>query len=158
VAKALRYKLFGIGKMPPALAEAAARDEVLVAAEGVSIKQTIHALKMKRASVRHGVQLLVGSLVMLPDELLLSVGNLVIVNAEWRDTVPGGQQLTLAEDGVRLTCDVASLVDDGSGSVEAHFRLALTPSLLAQLPANTSVPVFNFGPALLNRWKSDWSR
>jgi hypothetical protein len=39
----LRYRLFGIGKMPPALKETADRPDVLLAAEGVSVR---HSLRM----------------------------------------------------------------------------------------------------------------
>ena len=83
---------------------------------------------------------------------------MVIVDADWRQTAPDGQPVTVAENGIRLRCDVATLIDDATGSIEAHYRLALAPTVLVQLPGAMSMPVTNAGPGLLNRWKENWSR
>jgi hypothetical protein len=98
---ALRHRLFGAGKLPPALAEAAVHPGALIAAEGVPVRETVDRLKMPHVSVRHGVRLLVGGLVLAPDRLLLSVGRFPIVNTDLREPARGGAALTLAEGGLR---------------------------------------------------------
>jgi hypothetical protein len=157
--KAFRYRVFGTGKMPPALREAAAHPGVLIAAEGVPIREMVDRLKMPRASVRHGVRLLVGALVLAPDRLLLSVGKFPIVNTDLREPARGGAALTLGEDGLRIDLDVARVMEGASGSVAVHYRVALVPAILAQLPASgVRVSIANAGPSLLNGWKRRWAR
>jgi hypothetical protein len=159
VTTALRYRLFGIGKMPPALREASEDPGVLLVAEGVSIKQSVRSLRMPRASVNRGVKLLVGSVVFLPGRLLASVARHVILDTEFAPDAEGDQQITVAEDGIRIAFDVATVIDGGSGSVDVHFRIPLTSSVTAQLPSTPcAVSLSNALPALLNGWKGSWSR
>ena len=156
--RALRHRLYGAGKMPPALRDAAAHPGVLIAAEGVPIREMVDRLKMPRASVRHGVRLLVGALVLAPDRLLLSVGKFPIVNTDLREPARGGAALTLGEDGLRIALDVARLMEGGSGSVVVHYRIALAPTVLAQLPAPASGSRSPTPPGLLDGWKRRWRR
>jgi hypothetical protein len=159
VGRALRYRLFGTGKMPPALAQAAADSRVLLAVEGVSVKQSVSSLRMRRASVSQGSKLLVGSLVLLSDRVLASVGDDQIVDAELRGEAKGGSTLTLAHDGVRMSIDVASLVDGASGSMELHYRLDLDATVLEALAARAaSVELAEAAPALLRGWAGTWAR
>jgi hypothetical protein len=159
VAKALRYHLFGIGKMPPPLREAAAENEALLAAEGISLKQTVDGLKIPRASVRHGVKLLVGSVVILPNRLMLGVGKHVIVDAAIDPTTQAPATLTLAEDGIRISFDVANVINGGSGAMEVQYRLRLSSAVLGQLRTmSLCATISNPGPGLLNGWKGTWAR
>jgi hypothetical protein len=154
----LRYRLFGIGKMPPELKAAAARPDVLLAAEGISIKQTVDRLKIPRASVRHGTRLEVGAAVLLPDRLLLSVRSRVILDTGFNGG-SGGQALTLSADGPQISFDVASVVDGGSGSVTVQYRVELSERVLAQLPAGTcNVSLTDANAALLKGWKGSWAK
>jgi hypothetical protein len=156
---ALRHRLFGAGKMPPALREAAAHSGVLIAAEGVPIRETVDRLKMPRASVRHGVRLLVGAVVLAPDRLLLSVGKFPIVNTDLREPARTGAALTLNADGLRISLDAGRVIEGASGLVVVHYRLRLARTILAELPADgVRVSVANAAPSLLNGWKRRWAR
>jgi hypothetical protein len=159
VSTALRYRLFGMGKMPAGLADAAAGSEVLFSAEGISVKQTVTGLKMARASVPSGTKLLIGALVVAPERLLASLGSHPIVDTFLRETDTGDATLTLAQDGVRITLNVADVLDGASGTVEIHYRVALDPPTLAGLPSHPCpVSLTNAAPALLNGWKGVHSR
>lgn len=156
---ALRYRLFGLGKMPPELKAAAARPGVLLAAEGVSIKQTVEQLKIPRASVARGTRLEVGAIVLLPDRLLLSVRSRVILDADLRHGGSGEHSLTLTPNGPRVSFDVASVVAGGSGSVTVHYRVKLTDQALARLPDGTvDVSLMSVEQALLKGWKGTWAK
>ena len=145
--------------MPPELKAASARPDVLLAAEGVSIRQTVDRLKIPRASVNHGMRLEVGAAVLLPDRLLLSVRSRVILDTDFRDGGSGGQSLTLSADGPQISFDVASVVDGGSGSVVAQYRFELAEQILTQLPATTcNVSLKNADQALLKGWKGSWAK
>jgi hypothetical protein len=157
--RALRYRLFGIGKMPPELKAAAARPDVLLAAEGVSIKQTVDRLKIPRASVRHGTRLEVGAAVIVPDRLMLSIRSRVILDTDLRHAGSGAQKLTLSAEGAQIMFDVASVVDGGSGSVTVQYRVVLSERVLAQLPAGTcNVSLSDANAALLKGWKGSWAK
>ena len=156
---ALRYRLFGIGKMPPLLKQAAAGSDVLVAAEGVSVRETVEALKMPRASVGHGSKLIVGSVVVLPDRLLAAVGQHVILDTGFKPVDGADQTLAVAPDGLRISFDVAAVLEHGSGSAEVHYRLPLEETVLARLPVTTCpVSLCNAQPALLKGWQGSRSR
>jgi hypothetical protein len=156
---ALRHRLFGAGKLPSALAEAAIHPGVLIAVEGVPVRETVDRLKMPHVSVRLGVRLLVGGVVLAPDRLLLSVGRFPIVNTDLREPARAGAALTLAEDGLRIRLDVARIMQGASGSVVVHYRVRLAPIVLAQVPGEgVRVSVANAGPSLLDGWRRRWAR
>jgi hypothetical protein len=152
VRKALRYRLFGMGKMPEKLKDAAAGQDVVLAAEGLPVWNRVQSLRIPGATVGTGARSAAGSIVILPGRLLASVGTHVIL-----DTVlppdSGKQELAISGDGVRITFDVASVLRGGTGSVEVHYKLALDETVLSQL-ATASGPVSLAGavPALLNPW------
>ncbi len=158
MAKALRYRLLGMGKMPQELKAASISADVLIAAEGLSLKQTVDELMIPRASVRHGVKMLVGSVVVLPNQLLLSAGTSVIVDTRLEPQPEAAAALRFDHNGIRVTFDVASVVGGGSGSVELHYRLALSASLLARLPPAPFGASIAHPAGLLNGWKGQWAR
>jgi hypothetical protein len=156
--KAMRYRLFGIGKTPPALKDAAAGSGVPVAVEGVSVRESVRSLRMARASVAQGTKLLVGSVVVRHDRLLASVSAYPIVDTDFGQPNRADSTLSLAEDGVRVTFEVASVLASGSGSVEVHYRLPLDATVLAQLPSiSCPVSLSNAVPALLKGWRGSWA-
>jgi hypothetical protein len=152
VRKALRYRLFGMGKMPEKLKAAAAGPDVVLAAEGLPVSNHVQALRIPGATVGTGVRSAAGSLVILPGRLLASIGTHVIMDTA---LPPGGgkQELVLSSDGVRIAFDVASVLRGGTGSVEVHYKLALDETVLSQLPAASGpVSLADAVPALLNPW------
>lgn len=155
---ALRYRLFGAGKMPPALREASGGG-VLVGAEGISVKETVTALRMPRASVAHGAKLLVGSVVVRPDRVLTAIGDRVVVDSALHDADRPTARLSLAEDGVRIGFDVADVLEGGAGTVEVHYRVGISAASLAGLPALAcAVELLEAVPALLQGWKGTHAR
>lgn len=155
--KALRYRLFKMGKMPQSLADVAAGDGVLLASEGLPVRNRVHSLQMPGARVSGGVRTASGAIVIMPGRLLASIGRYVIVDTDFRPSA-GKQTLELSADGVRIKLDVASVLASGSGTVEVHYRLPLDEHLLSQLPT-TSLPVTlsHAAQALLNPWQGNWS-
>ena len=132
--KALRYRLFRVGRMPPRLKAAAAAPEVLLAAEGISVRAHSRSVRLPALRSGRGVVLLAGSLVILPDRLLAGIGSAVVLDTGFGGPGTDGQELTLSPDGARLKLEVMTVYADGAGSVELHFREPLEPAVLAQVP------------------------
>jgi hypothetical protein len=151
VRKALRYRLFGIGKMPETLHAAAAGSDVLVASEGLPVRNHVHALKVPGARVSSGVRTASGAIVILPRRLLASIGKYVVIDTDFSQR--GEQQLAIDGDGLRITFDVATVMRNGSGSVEVRYRLPLDAGVLSRLPATEfAAKLSNASLALLNPW------
>jgi hypothetical protein len=51
VRKAIRYRLFGMGKMPELLRNAAAAGDVVLAAEGLPVRNRVTSLRISGATV-----------------------------------------------------------------------------------------------------------
>ena len=149
---ALRYRLFGMGKMPSALKDASTLSPVLLASEGVSVKQSVQSLKLSRASVSRGTKLLIGSVVLLPSRVLLSVGSHTIVDCGI-DADTGPATLSLASDGLRLVFDVHAATRQGSGTVALHYRVSVPAAVLDACPKSVAVAVREVRPALLSGWQ-----
>ena len=159
MAKALRYRLFGMGKMPDALKEAAASPDVVLADEGLVVHNRVASLRMPGARVSGGVRTASGAVVILPGRLLASIGTYVIVDTGLDDKGEAGGQhvLTLAEDGVRIRFEVATVLRQGSGTVNVNYKLPLDPSVLARLPARElHVTLSHAAEAFLNPWRGSY--
>jgi hypothetical protein len=141
---------------PQDLAAAAAGPDVLVACEGLPVRNRVRSLRIPGARISAGVRTASGAIVILPDRLLASIGRWVILDCDLggRD---GQQQLELSADGMRISFDVAS-VAGGSGTVEVQYRVALDASVLSALPA-TSFPVTlsHAVEALINPWRGSYA-
>ena len=158
MATALRYRLFGMGKMAPELREVASGPGVLVSAEGVSVRQTVDQLKIPRASVNHGTKLVVGAIVLLEARLMLSVGKRVWLDTALHTAGDEGSALTFRTDGIMIALEVARLVKGGSGRVNMRYRHALSDDVLAMLPGTScDLPPAALSPRLLDGWKGTWS-
>jgi hypothetical protein len=158
VSKALRYRLFGSGKMPQLLRDAAASASALVAEEGISVKESARGLRLPRRRIGVGSRLLVGSLVILPGRLLAAIGERPFLDTDLRAAENANASLALAADGVRISFDVADIEARASGSVELHFKLAIEPTILASLPAAACpVALADAYPALLASWGGNYS-
>jgi hypothetical protein len=158
VSKALRYRLFGSGKMPQVLRDAAASASALVAEEGISVKESARGLRLPRRRIGVGSRLLVGSLVILPGRLLAAIGDRPFLDTNLPAAENANASLALATDGVRISFEVADIEARGSGSVELHFRLAIGPTTLASLPAAACpVALTDAYAALLASWGGNYS-
>lgn len=134
--KALRYRLFGIGRMPHALTKRTGPSALLSEA-GISIKATSRAVRLPGLRSGGSLTLLIGAAVVLPDRVLLSVVNDVIVDADLRATEKTGHTLAFTEKGLVLVLDVGTLVAEGKGTVTLTYRLDLDATTLAGLPSHT---------------------
>jgi len=156
VKKALRYRLFGMGKMPDALTTAAASGDVLVASEGLPVHNHVRDLKIQGARVSNGVRTASGAIVIRPGRLLASIGRYVIVDSDF--SPHGRQRLAIDGDGLRVTFDVATVISGGSGSVEVRYKLPLDTAVLGQLPATEfAVALSHASAALLNPWLGSYA-
>jgi hypothetical protein len=146
-----------MGKMPDALQAAAAGGDVLVASEGLPVRNDVRALKIPGAKASNGVRTASGAIVLLPGRILASIGKYVILDTDFTDR-DGTQRLTISRDGVLITFDVSSVLSDGVGSVEVRYRMPLDESILSHLPATEcSVALSNAAAALLNPWRGNYS-
>jgi hypothetical protein len=158
VSKALRYRLFGSGKMPQLLRDAAESASPLVAEEGISVKESARGLRLPRVRIGVGSRLIVGSLVILPGRLLAAIGDRTFLDTDMRPAENANASLALAADGVRISFEVPDIEARGSGSVEIHFRLAIEPTTLASLPtAAFPVALMDAYAALLASWGGNYS-
>jgi hypothetical protein len=137
MAKALRYRLFGMGKMPHKLKAAAASPDVVLADEGLVVHNRVQSLQMPGARVGGGVRTASGAVVILPGRLLASIGPHVVVDTGFEEQGEAGGKhlLTLADDGMLISFDVASVLSQGSGTVDVKYKLPLDSSVLARMPA-----------------------
>jgi len=116
------------------------------------VRSHVSGFEIPGAKVGTDVRSASGSVVILPGRLLASIGTHVIVDTDFRPD-GGGQKLELAEDGVRIRFDVASVLARGAGSVEVHYRLPLDATVLSRVPAASGqVVLSNAVVALLNPW------
>src|SRR5260370_5936487 len=106
-----------MGKMRAALRAAAEGADVLLASEGLPVHNHVRSLRIPRARVGVGVRTASGALVIMPGRLLASIGTYVIVDTRF-GADGGNQELAVAEDGVRIRFDVATVLSAGTGSVE----------------------------------------
>jgi hypothetical protein len=158
MSKALRYRLFGTGKMPQLLRDASADAAPLVAEEGISVKESVRSLRLPRARVGVGSRLLVGSLLVLPGRVLAAIGDRTFLDTDLRPAENANASLALAADGVRISFDVADIEHRASGSVEVHFRLTIESTALAALPtAACPVALTDAYAALLASWGGNYS-
>jgi hypothetical protein len=127
-------RLLGIGKLPPALATAAADPAALLVLEGGRATTRGKLKTSQRYSSgfisRHGA-----GLVVLPDRFLLSVGRHVVVDERPGVDAPGAASTVVRVDeaGVHVHIDVAAAVG-GTGQVDIELRTAMPPHVLAALP------------------------
>ena len=143
--------------MPDALQAASTGANVLIAGEGLPVRNHVRSLKIPGARISNGVRTASGAIVLLPDRMLASIGKYVILDTDFTDR-GGGQRVVVDGTGVLVTFDVASVVTGGAGSVEVRYRLPLDATILSQLPATEcSVALSNAAAALLNPWQGSYS-
>jgi hypothetical protein len=146
-----------MGKMPEALAAAAASSDVILACEGLPVWNRVWSLRIPGAKVGGGSRSASGAIVILPSRLLASVGKYPIVDSAF-GAEGGSQELTLSSDGVRIKFEVATVLPGGTGTMQLYFRVPLDESLLGQLPTMAfSVTLSHAAEALLYPWHGSYA-
>jgi hypothetical protein len=120
--KALAYRLFRVGKMPPALQAIAAAGGVLVAGEGASIRFDSRGLRMPGRYTSRGVRLHVGAVVLTGDRIALSLGRQPVLDNPYGTDTSGPLTVTADADGVHLHLDIAAAVPGGGGTLDISVR------------------------------------
>src|ERR1700730_14020359 len=137
--------------MPAELRQATAGSTVL-AAEGISVKESVRGLRLPRARVSTGSSLRVGSLVVAPGRRLAAIGSRKILDTGHQDASAPRATLECGADGLRLKLDIADIVDGGVGSLEVHYRLALDAAAPCPLAATGIGVALTDAEALLIPW------
>jgi hypothetical protein len=153
VGTALRYRLFRIGKMPPALRTASNSADVLRTAEGVSVKISGRSIALPGVRSGRSLQLAVGSIVLSPSRLLAAVGAWVILDTGFVGMPDTGHTVAFSEEGMHLHVSVPKVYQGGRGTFDLQFRVNLDQSALARLPSTTLAVRLPEGIApLVRRW------
>ncbi len=149
-AKALRYRLFKVGRMPETLKQAS--PGAIVAEEGIPVRANSRSVRLPGLRTGRGVNLLTpGSLVIHSDRVLAAVGKNVIVDSPVPAAGGEGQTLNAAADGIRIAIDIKSVFAPGAGSVELRFGLPLEPAVLASVPTGP-IELSDVVPVLIRNW------
>ncbi len=139
---AWRYRLFKTGRMPEALKQAASGPDVVLAAEGISLRVRGHSLMLPGIRYHSSTNLAVGAVVVSSRRLIASVGHWLLVDAAL-GTGEDPHRVTFADDGVHLFPDVPTLFPEGSGEMEFHWCADLAATQLASLssdPCSVALP------------------
>jgi hypothetical protein len=121
VKKALMYRLFRAGRMPPQLRELAARG-ALVSDEGVSIKVAARSLRAPGRYVSRGVSLRVGAIVMTADRVAMSIGKHLVLDASYAPSGDGPVTCSTDAEGIHIHLDVVAAGAGTSGTVDFTVR------------------------------------
>jgi hypothetical protein len=135
VATAWRYRLFRIGKMPPALRTASHSADVLSEAEGISVKISGRSIALPGVRSGRSLELAVGSIVLSPGRLLAAVGAWVILDTGFVAIPDTGHTVALSPEGMHLHVSVPEVYEGGRGTFDLQFRVSLDQSVLLQLPS-----------------------
>lgn len=147
----IRYKLFGIGKLPDDLREAVEREGVLHLYEGVPVHFRF-AGSIPGMVSSGNTRTYSGALAITKDRVL---GTLSVIpkhagralDARWNAPpdapIPGAEarrcggpiEVTIDANGVSMHLDVARVDASWQGEFSLHYDLAFSPEELAELPA-----------------------
>jgi len=132
--KTLRYRWFGIGKMPEALRARLDPEGLLFFTEGISVK--VRARARTPGARSHSVSLKCGAFAVTRSRLVATVSRRKVVDLPL--AAPGGSDgaasLRLEADGLHLSVDVGRAHPEGEGTIDLHFREELSAELLASFP------------------------
>lgn len=138
----LRYKLFGIGKLPDDLRAAVEAEGLLHAYEGVPVEYAfsgeLPGLVVRGTNTRSYS----GALAITRRRIL---GTLSVVpklagralDHEWSATKPGPLKVTIDERGVAMAIDLADVDPGWSGHLSLRYELAFSVAELAEIPTTT---------------------
>jgi len=139
--------------MPPALRSAATAGDVVMAAEGVSVKISGRSIALPGVRAGRSVNLNAGSIVLSRDRIRASVGAWVVLDSSFGEDAQNGHTVTFAADGVHVHLEVPEIYEGGRGTFALHFRIDLDQSVLAALPSTPRAVRVPDGIApLLRNW------
>ncbi|MET3803835.1 hypothetical protein ABIB25_000821 [Nakamurella sp. UYEF19] len=147
---AIRFRLFHAGRYPTEWTQAASEPGVLLAQEGIPVTSISTALRLPGRNRTSGRRKLVGSLVIRPDHLRVSLGPLILSDHRLDATgtaaaIDSGTGTThaavvyLEPAGVRIHIEVAHLVHPGGGTAEIVYHAPLGPEVLGRLVSQSCV-------------------
>jgi hypothetical protein len=144
----LRYKLFGIGKLPDEMRSAVENEGVLHLYEGVSVAYEFSGKLPGLIVGGTNTRSYSGALALTKRRIL---GTLSVVpklegqaiNHEWSATASGPLKVTIDERGVLMKLDLADVDAEWIGHLSLHYELTFSPDELKDIPVTTfslSVP------------------
>jgi hypothetical protein len=133
--KSLGYRLFRAGRMPAALATAAAGGGVLLADEGVPVKFSSRGLRAPGRYTARGVRLHVGAIVLTSTRVMVSIGRSVILDCAYGPATPAPLSLTVDAEAVHLRLDVGAALPGGGGTIDITVRAEVTDAVVAGRPS-----------------------
>lgn len=135
----LRYRLFGIGKLPDALRATAETEGILHLFEGVPVRLKFVGRVPGLVGLGTDIRTYSGAVVFTGKRILASLsgtskyGNKAL-DVPWDTGTDGPLTLTINEQGIFLYLDVAKVNPEWSGELSFHYRLSLSQEELAALP------------------------
>jgi hypothetical protein len=144
----LRYKLFGIGKLPDEMRAAVENEGALHVYEGVPVAYRFSGKLPGLVVGGTNTRSYSGALALTRRRIL---GTLSVVpklagraiDHEWTAQESGPLRVTIDESGVLLEVNLADVDPEWSGHLALHYELTFSPEELTQLPArafSVSVP------------------
>ena len=131
-------RLFGIGKLPADLHAQVEAEGLLYLADYVAVTRrfggTIPGVRLP-----HSVASYVGSLALTSERVLATVSMLPklagpTVDARWDAPQTGAAKVEISSTGVQVDVDVSEVDKKFSGQLSLHYKVALSPDVLAGLP------------------------
>lgn len=138
----LRYKLFGIGKLPDEMRAAVEKEGVLHVYEGVPVAYEFSGKLPGLVVVGTNTRSYSGALALTKRRIL---GTLSVVpklagraiDHEWTATDSGPLEVTIDEHGLLMKVDLAKVDDEWSGHLSLHYALTFSAEELNELPARS---------------------
>ncbi len=132
--KALLYRLFGVGKLPAAAAQALAQEGIILSDEGIGGSVTYRNFRRPGRFSNYRKVGLVTAIVVTNKRLAAFSGNEAVVDVEFGDPRIGQISFSVEPNGALLAAFDASLFhDDWSGNLEYRFRTPLAQRIIDQI-------------------------
>jgi hypothetical protein len=144
----LRYKLFGIGKLPDDMRAAVEAEGALHIYEGVPVAYEFSG-KLPGLSVKGTNTRSYSGAIALTKKRILGTLSVIpkiagrAIDHAWTDAGPGALKVALSENGMLLAVNLADVDPEWSGHLSLHYELTFSPEELKELPArefSMSVP------------------
>jgi len=138
----LRYKLFGIGKLPDDMRSAVDAEGVLHLYEGVPVAYSFTGKLPGLVVTGTNTRSYSGALALTKKRIL---GTLSVVpklagraiDHAWTADESGPLKVTIDEHGVLMAVDLAQVDEEWSGHLSLHYELTFSPEELNEIPTRT---------------------
>ncbi|MFT3743629.1 MAG: hypothetical protein QM785_04965 [Pyrinomonadaceae bacterium] len=132
--KALLYRLFGVGKLPPAAAQALASEDIVLSDEGIRSSLTYRNFRSPGRISSYRKVGLITSMAVTSKRLAAFSGTNAIIDVELTDPRIKQISLSIEPNGALLAAFDASLFhDDWSGDLEYRFKTPLSKQIIDQI-------------------------